>query len=134
MRLAAAPGSRDFGLLGLWAQLDYEVAIRKKVSPTCFFPPPNVQSAIVSLTRRPPAVEPLDRSFFYALTKQAFSQRRKQMKSVFENGPALTRFPAERVQAALQALSLDARSRAENLTVELWCRLANALGGHAPTP
>ena len=51
-RLTAKPGHKDFGLLTLWTQLRYDVAIRKTVSPTCFYPAPGVSSTILNLVRQ----------------------------------------------------------------------------------
>lgn len=100
-RLTAKPGHKDFGLLTLWTQLRYDVAIRKTVSPTCFYPAPGVSSTILNLVRkeRPtdattevfgvrcagfdrPMDDSKDRQFFYALTKFAFAHRRKQLKTI----------------------------------------------------
>ena len=141
-RLIAKPGHKDFGLLTLWTQLRYDVAIRKTVSPTCFYPAPGVSSTILNLVRKErPADDCPDRHFFYALTKFAFAHRRKQLKTIL--GDATIRYsaserlsdlamerhlPTEDVLAAFQELGIDPRTRPEDLSVELWRRLAQALG------
>ncbi len=132
-RLAAAPGGKDFGLLSLWSQRVYEVGIRKIVSPSCFFPAPAVQSAIVRLDRR----EPFDpdaagRGFFYALTKFAFGRRRKQLGTILRAAPAAWRLAPDRIRAAFRALDLDPHSRPEALAVGQWVRLAAALNPNSP--
>jgi 16S rRNA (adenine1518-N6/adenine1519-N6)-dimethyltransferase len=140
-RLTAKPGHKDFGLLTLWTQLRYDVAIRKTVSPTCFYPAPGVSSAIVNLVRQEqPADDCQDRQFFYALTKFAFAHRRKQLKTIL--GDAVIRYSVserlsdlaieshlntENVLAAFRELGIDPRTRPEDLSVELWRRLAQAL-------
>jgi len=134
-RLTAKQGHKDFGLLTLWAQLRYDAAIRKTVSPTCFYPAPGVSSTIINLVRKErPADDSQDRHFFYALTKFAFAQRRKQLKTILGDAAIVahsgieTYLAAEGVLAAFQELGIDPRTRPEDLSVEQWRRLAQALG------
>lgn len=122
-RLAARTGGADYGLLSLLAQLDHEVGILRTVSPTCFFPPPQIDSAIVVLQRlEAPRFPVRDRARFKALLKQAFSQRRKQI------GTTLRGFAPD-AGAALAAAGIPPRERPENIALEAWCRLAGALSG-----
>ncbi|MFA5043148.1 MAG: 16S rRNA (adenine(1518)-N(6)/adenine(1519)-N(6))-dimethyltransferase RsmA [Kiritimatiellia bacterium] len=140
-RLIAKPGHKDFGLLTLWIQLRYDAAIRKTVSPTCFYPAPGVSSTILNLVRKEqPADDRSARQFFYALTKFAFARRRKQLKTILCG--ANIRYSAsdrlsdlaieshlntENVLAAFRQLGIDPRTRPEELGVEQWRRLAQAL-------
>jgi 16S rRNA (adenine1518-N6/adenine1519-N6)-dimethyltransferase len=130
-RLAAAPGHKDYGLLSLWSQLTYTVKIRKIISPSCYYPAPIVRSAILQLVRREPeGLDPADRKFFYALTKFAFTQRRKQLGTVFRAAPVPWNLTATRVETAFKDLDLDLRARPEALSVTDWWRLACALNPH----
>jgi len=127
-RLAAIPGNKDFGLLSLWSQLTYDVSIRKIISPTCFYPAPNVRSAILHLVRREPQeLQSARCDFFFALTKFAFSHRRKQLGTVFRAVPAQWNLSPERIQAAFKESELDPQARPEELAVSQWQRLAQAL-------
>ena len=115
------------------------MAIRKTVSPTCFYPAPGVSSAIVNLVKKeqPADNHPVDdcrnRHFFYALTKFAFAHRRKQLKTILGEAKIVaksgieTHLTTESVLAAFQKLGIDPRTRPEELSVELWRRLAQAL-------
>jgi len=124
-RLTATPGHKDFGLLSLWSQLIYEVKIRKVISPACFYPAPNVRSAILQLIRREPLEPaPAERDYFFALTKFAFSQRRKQLGTVLRATPVHLNLTPERVRNAFQKLEIDLRRRPEELTVAQWRDLA----------
>ena len=121
-RLVAEPGCREFGLLSLWVRLDYTVAIRKLISPGCFFPAPKVKSAIVELERLPvaPCTE-AERTLFHELTKVVFAHRRKQLKTILTD---LTEGqPSVNPLAVLQALELDPAARPETLDVATWLRL-----------
>ena len=127
-RLAAGPGDSPRGLLSVWAQLAYEVRVRKTVSATCFYPRPDVQSAIVQMTRRPAPVADLsDRGLYYDVTREAFRYRRKQLTTILARAPGRLRRPADQAAGELQGLGIDPRSRPEDLTVEDWCRLAGRL-------
>ena len=120
-RLAAQPGADDFGLLSLLAQLDHDVKVHKIISPTCFFPPPHVKSAIVVIRRlAQPRIEIDDRKKFKTLLKHAFSQRRKQIATTLHGFAA-------NPEAALAAIGLDPRERPENISLQVWGALFNEL-------
>jgi 16S rRNA (adenine1518-N6/adenine1519-N6)-dimethyltransferase len=127
-RLAAGPGTREYGLLSVWCGLAYEVKTVRIVPPTCFWPRPEVSSAIVSMAIRSPVDLPgTARTVFYKVTRQTFSQRRKQMATM------LPRFfpSAVRDRAAcatlLEEIGLQATVRPQDLSVPDWCRLARRL-------
>ena len=86
-RLAAKEGSKMRGLAGVWAQLDYDVKIVRKVSASCFWPRPEIGSSVVRLDRhdRNLALSEEERKLFHRLTKQAFEHRRKQLGSIFKD-------------------------------------------------
>jgi len=127
-RLAAEANTGDYGLLSIWSRLTYETEICRVVGPNCFFPRPDVQSAILRMKkRRPPAEEPADRGFFFALTKYAFGQRRKQLQKILSNAPPPLHRPGPELRRVLQELDIDQRIRPEALSVGQWIRLANRL-------
>ena len=109
-RLAAAEGSKTRGLAGVWAQLDYDVRIVRRVSATCFWPRPQVGSSVVRLDRheRNAGLTDDERRMFRSLTKRAFSQRRKQLGRVFK-------------------YMVQSTARAEELSNEDWIALTKGL-------
>ncbi len=109
-RLAAPEGSKTRGLAGVWAQLDYDVKIVRKVSASCFWPRPEIGSSVVRLDRhdRNGGLSDERRRVFYRLTKRAFEHRRKQLGSVFKN-------------------VIQSTNRAEELSNEDWIALAQTL-------
>lgn len=122
-RLTAAPGTKDYGLLSVLAQLRYDIRIRKEVSPTCFLPPPEVWSAMTHLVLREPAAPPpQDPAHFKALLKTAFAQRRKQLASILRRGKA-----AAGLDRILKTARVDTRARPETLSPAQWVDLSNAL-------
>ena len=120
-RFAAVPGTHDYGLLSVLAQLDYAISIHKKISPTCFWPPPEVTSAILVMTRRAAPLAPVDdRAALLRLLKLCFSKRRKQLGAILR---------AERADAEelLVELGITPTARPENLAPVDWARLSNQL-------
>ena len=109
-RLAAGPGSKTRGLAGVWAQLDYDVKIVRKVSASCFWPRPEIGSSVVKLVRHDGNIDVSDdeRDIFRKLTKRAFEHRRKQLGSIFKD-------------------MIQSTARAEELSNEDWLALARGL-------
>ena len=109
-RLAAGEGTKTRGLAGVWAQLDYDVAIVRKVAASCFWPRPEIGSSVVTLTRheRNIAFSAEERDIFHRLTKKAFEHRRKQLGSVFKD-------------------MIQSTARAEELSNEDWITLVKGL-------
>ena len=76
----AEPGDKDYGVLTLLIQLDYEPRDWFKIPASCFFPQPDVDSACVVLVRRTtPLLTDVQCGAFAKIFKRAFSQRRKMM-------------------------------------------------------
>ena len=127
-RLAAETDTKDYGLLSIWSRLSYEAEICKVISPNCFLPRPEVQSAIVCMKkRRPLDVEPIDRGYFFGLTKYAFGQRRKQMHKILSSAPPQFRRSAQELQKIFCELDIDPRIRPGALLLEQWIQLANRM-------
>jgi 16S rRNA (adenine1518-N6/adenine1519-N6)-dimethyltransferase len=123
-RLAAVPGDDGYGMLGVWAGVGYRVDLRKKVSPSCFLPPPGVWSVVTRLAARDPGqpVRPAP-ALFYALTKEAFQHRRKQLAGILDRAPDALRLPPEVTRELLAALGADSKARPEQLSVTQWLEL-----------
>ncbi len=124
-RLAATPGGGAYGRLTVLVQWLCSVEYQFAVDRRAFVPPPRVTSAVVNLTPRP---EPLARAEWRALetvTKAAFGQRRKMLRS------SLRSLGIDAAEAGIQPTR-----RAEELSVEEFCALARlhaASGGRSRT-
>lgn len=128
-RLTAKPGSKAFGPLAIWSQLNYEVKTIKKVSPNCFLPAPKVFSAVVRFERRAtPLAEVPDYERFKRLVKISFQQRRKQIGSnLRKNAPEFFHPPSpdgSGVTRALETCGIDPAMRPEQIAIEQWAALA----------
>lgn len=121
-RLVASPGDEAFGAVSLRIAYRAEARLVRRIPPTVFWPEPNVESVLVRLERRSPPVEVPEEALF-RLVDEGFAQRRKTMAN------ALVRLGVERHAAvgALEAAGLDPKVRAEELGLEDFARLAEAL-------
>ncbi|SES40685.1 16S rRNA (adenine(1518)-N(6)/adenine(1519)-N(6))-dimethyltransferase RsmA [Salipaludibacillus aurantiacus] len=124
-RIAAEPGSKSYGSLSIAAQYYAEAETVFTVPKTVFVPQPNVDSAILRLTRRTkPPVDVSDETFFFKLVQAAFVQRRKTLLN------NLSKFFKDEldkhtVQSALESLDIDPKRRAESLSIKEFASLAN---------
>ncbi len=117
-RLAAAPGSRAYGVPS--AKLAWFAAARRAgpVPRSVFWPVPGVDSGLLAFDRHPPP--PGDRAAVFAVVDAAFAQRRKVLRSALA-GWAGSPTAAE---AALRAADVDPGARAETLTIADFARIA----------
>jgi 16S rRNA (adenine1518-N6/adenine1519-N6)-dimethyltransferase len=119
-RLVAQPGSRTYGVPSVkiaW----YADAVRLgSVSPTVFWPAPNVESGLVSLARRDPPPTNVSREQVFAVVDAAFAQRRKMLRSALAGWAGSSAAASDRILAA----GLDPRARGERLSVAEFARLA----------
>jgi 16S rRNA (adenine1518-N6/adenine1519-N6)-dimethyltransferase len=123
-RLVARPGGKAYGALTVWIQACYDVSVVKTVSPTCFWPRPEVRSAIVNMVRHDRyAMNAGTRRFFYDLTKHMFTYRRKQLSTTLGKASGLFGGKMDPF-VVLGELGIDPKARPENLSVEDWRRLA----------
>ena len=126
-RLAAAPRDSARGLASVLIQRLYDVEIAKVVKPTCFFPRPEVSSAIVKLNRHDrDSLAPDEVERFEALARLCFSHRRKQLATTLRHATEPLSMTPERTAEILAPLGLDPRVRPEELTVPQWCAIARA--------
>ncbi|MFN3409943.1 MAG: 16S rRNA (adenine(1518)-N(6)/adenine(1519)-N(6))-dimethyltransferase RsmA [Limisphaerales bacterium] len=127
-RLRAQAGEEDYGLLTLLVGLNYEARGMFRISAGCFFPPPNVDSACLTLVRRAdPPLAPGQTTNFVRLVKRAFSQRRKRMAKLLRED-----WPEAELAEAMNALGLSPEIRAEAVTREQFVALTRQLSGAGP--
>jgi 16S rRNA (adenine1518-N6/adenine1519-N6)-dimethyltransferase len=121
-RMAAGPGSRTYGVPS--AKIAWYASARRvaTVPRAVFWPVPNVDSALVLLTRREPP--PGDRRAVFAVVDAAFAQRRKTLRAALAGWAG----SAARAGELLEAAGIDPSTRGEQLTVADFARLAAVAG------
>ena len=126
-RMEAGPGTKDYGALSLAVQYYAKPYIVANVPCNCFMPRPNVDSAVIRLTRHeqmPVAVK--DEAQMFKMVRAAFNQRRKTLVNSLNNSPELN-FTKEEIQNALAEMNLSATVRGEALTLEQFAALSDLL-------
>ena len=107
-RLAAQPGTKEWGRLGVMAQFQCEVEKLFEVPPEAFFPLPKVQSAVVRLIPRPINPWPhCDRDRLAAVVARAFSQKRKTLQNNFKGLLEARDLEAYGINPSLRAEALE---------------------------
>ena len=122
-RLAAPPGSRTYGVPSAKAAWYCNTHRAATIGRSVFWPVPNVDSALVSMTRREPPVTKATRKQVFAVIDAAFAQRRKMLRSTLAG---IAGSGAE-AQAALEAAGVDPTARGERLSVADFARVAEAI-------
>ncbi|MCR3756090.1 MAG: 16S rRNA m(6)2A1518,m(6)2A1519 dimethyltransferase [Sodalis sp. Psp] len=118
-RLVAKPGNKTYGRLSVMAQYHCQIIPVLEVPPASFKPAPKVDSATIRLVPYDTLPFPVrDLNKLATLTNLAFNQRRKMLINSLGN-----LFSTEQ----LKEQGIDATLRAENISVEQYCRLANVL-------
>ncbi|MCF1459896.1 16S rRNA (adenine(1518)-N(6)/adenine(1519)-N(6))-dimethyltransferase RsmA [Agrobacterium vitis] len=116
-RIVAQADDDHYGRLGVLCGWRAEAHMAFDLSPQAFTPPPKVTSTVVHLTPRPAPI-PCEIAKLEKLTQAAFGQRRKMLRASLKplGGEAL-----------LNRAEIDPSRRAETLSVEEFCRIANLL-------
>lgn len=121
-RLVSPPGSKHYGILSILTGVFYKNTFVKKISPTCFLPPPKVWSAVVKMERRDvPIIGSTEYPTFKKLVKFCFSQRRKQI------GTILKKMGISPVDEVLADTGIEHTERPERIEIERWAKLARLL-------
>ena len=125
-RLSSPPGSRDCGVLSVLLASCATVEYLFEVPARHFTPSPRVDSAVIRIefdeTER---FHIRDRARFTRLVKAAFAQRRKMLRGALKIVPDL--FVHASIEETLARADIKATSRAEELTLDAWIALDNAL-------
>jgi 16S rRNA (adenine1518-N6/adenine1519-N6)-dimethyltransferase len=122
-RLAAAPGSKVYGVPSVKAAWFADVRRAGAVGRNVFWPAPNVDSGLVAWTRREPPATTATREQVFAVVDAAFAQRRKQLKAAIRNLAG----SSEAAAAAIEAAGIDPTVRGEMLTVADFAAVAEQL-------
>ena len=126
-RMRTGPGSKDYGALSLAVQYYARPEIVARVPASCFLPRPNVDSAVVRLTKyEKPPVEAADEAFLFAVIRASFNQRRKTLANGLANAGGIN-FTRGQVETALDEMGLSKTVRGETLTLEQFTELSNRL-------
>lgn len=117
-RLVANPGNKDYGILSIFTQFYTECKLLFKVSRNCFFPRPEVDSAIIKMNFKEQLPE-CDEKLFRTIVRATFSKRRKTLKNGLKS--------LDIEDSILNQLDLNLTRRPEDLSIGEFVSLANAI-------
>ncbi|MGX6446306.1 16S rRNA (adenine(1518)-N(6)/adenine(1519)-N(6))-dimethyltransferase RsmA [Neobacillus sp. K501] len=127
-RISASPGTKEYGSLSIAVQYYTKAETVMIVPKTVFVPQPNVDSAVIRLTRREkPAVTVKDENFFFQVTRSSFAQRRKTLLNNLTSQLPDGKQKKEDILKALSAAEIDPTRRGETLSLEEFGRLSDEL-------
>jgi len=128
LRMEAKENTKLYNFLTILVQNDYIVEKLFDIKGGSFFPPPNVTSVTIKLTKRDkPLVEPHLKDDFLLLVKELFANRRKTIRNNFLLGSLKTRFDETLFLNALNEVNLKESLRAETIPIEKFIQLAKLL-------
>ena len=125
-RIAAAPGTADYGAFSVFCQYYTEPRLLFDVPASCFLPQPKVTSAVIQLKRRsekPWAVD--DETVFFRAVRSSFAMRRKKLSNGLASGfPELGKAGVEDV---LKVCGFPENVRGETLGIPEFAQIANEI-------
>ena len=125
-RMTSRPGEDDYSSFSVLTQIDYENKLSLKLPKGCFWPQPNVESAVVVMKKREtPLVAEELRPIFIPLIRDLFQQRRKTVRNNL-NSSEYGNMGKEKVEEIISCAGLSGSERAEALSWEDLVRLAES--------
>lgn len=127
-RISAEPNTKAYGSLSIAVQYYMTAKVAFIVPRTVFVPAPNVDSAILKMTRREqPLVEVEDEDFFFRVSKMAFVHRRKTIWNNMTSHFGKTEGIKAKLEKALEIADIKPNIRGEALSIADFAKLADAL-------
>jgi len=120
-RFVAKVSSKEYNSLTIFLQSYYDVKNEFFVSRNCFVPKPNVDSAVVSFTKKEKEYDILDRKHFERLVRDSFQFKRKTIRNNLKN------YDLSVIETVLQKYSHDLNNRAETISIEEFIEISNTL-------
>lgn len=127
-RITAKPGTKAYGSLSIAIQYYTQAEMALTVPKSVFLPQPNVDSAVIRMTKREvPEVQVINEDFFFSVTRGSFVQRRKTILNNLQVAMPLGKEKKELILKALEEAEIDPTRRGETLTIKEFGLLADKL-------
>ena len=120
-RFKAKPNTKEYNSLSIFLNYYYTVEKILDVSKNVFIPKPNVDSIVVSFTKKENKIKVENEQIFFKLVRDSFKQKRKTLKNNLKN------YNLEKIEEVLKKHNLDLSVRAEALSIEIFAEIANNL-------
>lgn len=120
-RFSAKPGSKDYSSITVFLNYFYEIKELFVVSRNCFTPKPNVDSVIISFTKKESQRKAKNEELFLKLIKDSFQYKRKNLRNNLKN------YDLEKIESILKKQNKDLTTRAETIDLDTFIDISNAL-------
>ena len=120
-RFSAQPNTKAYGSITVYLNYFYDVKKEFNVGRDQFIPVPNVDSVVVSFTKKNEMLELKDKDFFFKLVRDSFQFKRKNIKN------NLFKYDLEKIEDVLKEHGYSLTTRAEQLPLEIYVMLSNTL-------
>lgn len=120
-RLSAKPGSKSYGSLTVYLNYYFNINYLFNVSKYAFNPIPKVESAVVNFERIKNKISVKNEELFFKLINDSFKMKRKTLKN------NLKEYNWTKIKTILEKRNLNESVRAEELSIEIFVEIANAL-------
>jgi 16S rRNA (adenine1518-N6/adenine1519-N6)-dimethyltransferase len=122
-RIKAKPGNKEYGSLTVFLNYYFDAKKIMDVSKNVFMPKPNVDSIVLEFTKSKQLKEVKDEKLLFNLIRDSFVQKRKTIKN------NLKAYNLDIIEKELKKVGFDLSVRAEQLSLDIFIDIANALGG-----
>ena len=123
-RFVAKVGTKEYNSLTIFLNYKYDVKKLFVVNRKCFYPVPNVDSAIVAFTSNNDKYSVDDEDLFFRVVRDSFKFKRKTIKNNLKN------YDLDVIESVLQRYGFDLSVRAEQLSIQVFCDIANGLANN----
>lgn len=120
-RFKAKPNSREYNSLSIYLNYYFDVRKILDVSKNVFIPKPNVDSIVLELVSKTDKFELVDKNIFFKLVKDSFKQKRKTLKNNLKS------YDLNKIEKVLKKEGYDLSVRAEQLSIEMFVKIANEI-------
>ena len=120
-RISASVGTRDYSSLSVYLNYYFDIKKLFYVSRNSFMPRPNVDSVVVSLSKKKDKIVVKDEELFFNLVRDSFRFKRKNLRNNLKG------YDLEVINNVLLKYGFDLNVRAEQLSLEVFCDIANNL-------
>lgn len=120
-RFCAKPASREYGSITVFLNYYFDLKKEFLVSKNCFVPKPNIDSMIISLTRKKKLLPLKDSTLFFNLIRDSFRFKRKTLRNNLKG------YDLKKIEQTLKNYHFDLSVRAEELPLEVFVDISNNL-------
>ena len=120
-RFAAKPKTRDYGSITVFLNYYFDIKKEFLVSRNCFIPKPNVDSIVISLTKKKQLLDVKNYELFFKLVRDSFHFKRKTLRNNLKG------YDLAKIEQVLNNYKLDLTVRAEELPLEVFVEISNNL-------